>query len=116
MIVIVLAVKTCEACPSQWDAWDAAGQYYYLRYRHGRGRVERQPSPDVATWSDEQVVARFETPGDRQTDGYIELAEFAELAGITLVPGLVEVRLDLLDREQLDEFAERLAAIRKAAG
>lgn len=24
------------SCPSQWDAWDADGTYYYIRYRWGR--------------------------------------------------------------------------------
>lgn len=116
MIVIVLAVRTCEACPSQWDAWDEAGQYYYLRFRHARGTVERYPSPDTRTWPRDPTVlmAEFESPTGG--GGYIELAEFAELAGITLGPSPVEFRMDLLDREQLAEFGSRLAAIRKAAG
>ena len=28
---LVRVVETCHACPSQWDAWDAACRYYYLR-------------------------------------------------------------------------------------
>jgi hypothetical protein len=27
--------QTCPACPSQWDAWDADGTYYYIRFRWG---------------------------------------------------------------------------------
>lgn len=45
-ITIVKAVQTCSACPSQWDAYDADGNYYYLRYRHGHGTVQRFPGPD----------------------------------------------------------------------
>jgi len=47
-VVIVRAVQTCEACPSQWDTWDDSGQFWYLRYRFARGTAERQPSSDVA--------------------------------------------------------------------
>ncbi len=35
MVTITRLVQTCEACPSQWDGWDAEGNYYYFRYRHG---------------------------------------------------------------------------------
>jgi hypothetical protein len=27
--------QTSFACPSQWDAWDENGTYYYIRYRWG---------------------------------------------------------------------------------
>lgn len=37
---------TCISCPSQWDAWDADGNYYYIRYRFGRLRVDRAPTLD----------------------------------------------------------------------
>jgi hypothetical protein len=42
-IIISKLVKTCDACPSQWDGWTAEGDYYYFRYRFGRLRVSRQP-------------------------------------------------------------------------
>ena len=32
---IVELVKTCEACPSQWDARTPDGKYIYIRYRYG---------------------------------------------------------------------------------
>lgn len=85
---IVRAVKTCEACPSQWDAWTDQGQYLYLRFRHGRGSVEAQPGPDTDTWAETyEPLATFE---HRERDGVIGLAEFAELAGLDLAPELVE--------------------------
>lgn len=40
---IVKAHQTCYACPSQWDAWDEEGNYWYLRFRHGYGSA----SPDI---------------------------------------------------------------------
>ncbi|MFE2670717.1 hypothetical protein [Streptomyces mirabilis] len=48
---IARTVRTCRSCPSQWDAWTEDGQYLYLRYRHGIGSVERQPSADPDTWT-----------------------------------------------------------------
>lgn len=72
-ITLTRTVQTCWGCPSQWDAWDADGTYYYLRYSWGTGTVERNGN---------EVVARFScAPG---WDGIIELEEFARLAGIKL--------------------------------
>lgn len=86
-VVLVRTVQTCMACPSQWDAWDAEGNYYYLRYRHGCGEI-RQYKTENWVESDEneliRVVADFEY-GD-PLDGSIELDEFARLAGIELAP------------------------------
>lgn len=83
MITIVRAVRTCRACPAQWDAWDADGQYYYLRFRFGHGTVEAAASPeDYMTGTESRVVAEFEH-GDGLL-GEIELTEFAELAGLAL--------------------------------
>lgn len=85
---LVRAVQTCRACPSQWDAWDADGQYYYLRYRGGRGSVESAASPadyvDLAT--ENLTVAAFRHSGD--LDGEISLDEFLQLAGMRLAKGV----------------------------
>lgn len=35
IIELVKLHQTCEMCPSQWDAWDKEGNYYYIRYRFG---------------------------------------------------------------------------------
>lgn len=52
-VVLVKAVHTSFACPSQWDAWDADGQYYYLRYRHGHGTMNRYDNPE---WSYDDIT------------------------------------------------------------
>lgn len=39
---IIKIVRTCAACPSQWDGWDKDGTYFYFRYRHGVLRVDRE--------------------------------------------------------------------------
>lgn len=98
-IIIVRAVCTSVACPSQWDAWDADGNYYYLRYRHGVGTVERKESPesdfferheDPGTGETQyrritELVARFEDDlPDDAPDGYIELAAFVQKTGLSL--------------------------------
>lgn len=88
-VVLTRGVQTCIACPSQWDAWDAQGRYYYLRHRNGRGSVDRFASQDPDTWGTEPLgqLARFhakELPYGG--DDLQELAAFCELAGIELAP------------------------------
>jgi hypothetical protein len=81
---IARAVRTCTACPSQWDAWTADGQYLYLRYRSGIGTADAYDDPDSDTWTTppDGNVARFDTE-DR--DGWdIDLEDFCDLAGLHL--------------------------------
>lgn len=33
--------KTCNICPTQWDAEDSEGQTYYIRYRYGNLTVHK---------------------------------------------------------------------------
>lgn len=87
-LVIVRAVQTCPSNPSQWDAWDDSGQFWYLRYRFARGTAERQPSPDVDGWTRKDPEIEFETDYG-QYDGEMYLEEFAERAGIELRLGTV---------------------------
>jgi hypothetical protein len=105
-IVLVRATQTCMATPSQWDAWDGDGNYYYLRYRSGYGEIRQYASPGWvdAPWIADvdrsepgwalranpeyvRTVATFEH-GD-PLDGEITLKEFAALAGVTLSPELM---------------------------
>jgi hypothetical protein len=80
-VVIVRAVQTCHAMPSQWDAWDAGGQYWYLRYRYGEGEAVRQFYQDPVRWADYEPDVTFDTG---RGDGEISLEEFCELAGFGL--------------------------------
>ncbi len=82
--VIVRAVQTCHACPSQWDAWDEDGQYWYLRYRSGRGTAEKQPGS--MEWS-MKTEPEFSFQYGDALDGIISLEEFCQRAGITLALG-----------------------------
>lgn len=85
-VTIVKAVQTCEACPSQWDAWTDTGQYLYLRYRWGVGTAEEFDSPDPETWDTYPAtpIAEFDT--GEEYGGEISLTEFCQRAGLTLAP------------------------------
>ena len=54
----------------------AGGQYYYLRYRCGRGTVS-------LTHDDRQALVEFRHGDD--LDGEIELGEFLALAGVRFI-------------------------------
>jgi len=82
-VIIGQAVRTCSACPSQWDAWDLDGNYWYLRYRHRRGLAERQPGPDPDTWTLKRPNISFDAQDD-DADGVIDLETFCQRAGLTL--------------------------------
>lgn len=79
---IVKAVRTCIACPSQWDAWTSDGTYLYLRYRSGIGRARAYSSVDAYGREAGSLVGEFDT--GYQWDGSIGLATFCRLAGLEL--------------------------------
>jgi hypothetical protein len=82
-VTLARVVQTSGGFPSQWDAWTTAGQYLYLRYRHGEGSVEQHPSEDTDTWDGEQ--SKLWTQWDDGTDGgHIELADFLVMAGLRM--------------------------------
>lgn len=67
MITLVKVKQTCQACPSQWDAWDDEGTYYYLRYRWGTGLLFDSAG---------LMVAKFKQGSD--LDGVISLEDFVK--------------------------------------
>jgi hypothetical protein len=85
-IILAKIVQTCLACPEQWDAWDVDGNYWYLRYRHGRGSAERQPTADIATWDDKVPNISFDGAALGEPDGYIGLTNFCRHAGLNIHP------------------------------
>jgi hypothetical protein len=105
-IVIVRAVQTSIACPSQWDLWDSEGRYLYARYRHGCGDVRQYKSEN---WVDAPACEDPEPgmPGSayrtnsefirhvtgfrygHPLDGSMSLDEFAEHAGLELAENLM---------------------------
>ncbi|OII61260.1 hypothetical protein BJP40_06335 [Streptomyces sp. CC53] len=88
-MTLVKVVQTCAAFPSQWDAWTAEGQYLLLWYRHGEGRVERHPGPDVDTqdsWN-QGLSALLVEWHDGTGGGAISLEAFLAAAGVVPAPG-----------------------------
>jgi hypothetical protein len=86
MIAIVRAERTCYACPSQWDAWDSLGRYWYFRYRHGHGEARQYtegPGWYEAAWSPEAVATLGEHWG-HPLDGITSLEEFCQKLGFEL--------------------------------
>lgn len=73
-------VQTCRSFPSQWNAWGADGQYYYLRYRSGRGTIECAASEDAyRERGPSRLVAAFFVD-DEEYVGEMSLEEFLRLA------------------------------------
>lgn len=86
MTPLARVVRTCLACPSQWDAWTTDGQYLYLRYRWSTGEVVEDSGPNGNLTA--APIIQF---GENGLDGEISLAEFLERAGLVLAPDAVVV-------------------------
>jgi hypothetical protein len=73
--VLIRIIRTCKASPSQWNAWDAKGRYWYLRYRDGRGTM----GPDYETMT-ECFYA------DDRPDSLISIGDFLRRLGVAFEP------------------------------
>jgi len=123
MITIVRVIQTCQACPSQWDAWDADGNYYYLRYRSGYGTVTQyktenwldapwvdgvdESQPGWALRANSEFIANIASfeYGD-PLDGSMSLEDFARHAGLGLSPDIQRTAFWRHTKNQLtEEFA-----------
>jgi hypothetical protein len=104
VVKLTRVVQTSMACPAQWDAWDADGNYYYLRFRHGCGEMRQYTDQD---WVDAplkedvdetqpgwiihsntkfiRTVATFEMEDEFGVD---TIEQFASAAGIELAPDI----------------------------
>jgi hypothetical protein len=79
-VILVRAVQTCPAAPSQWDAWDLDGRYWYLRYRSGHGGMGRGYG-----YADERFSFEAE-PGEPESE--IGLGDFLDRVGVSWKPEL----------------------------
>lgn len=77
MLRFTKLVRTCSACPSQWDAYDEDGRYYYIRYRSGWLTV----GPSAGRDYDEVYAERI----GGEYDGSMEADEMLRLIGAELV-------------------------------
>lgn len=82
-LTLVRLVLTCPACPSQWDGFDAAGNYYYIRYRGGWLAVEKAATR--AEWWHGRSATIFTLDHRDGLDGAMDHPEMLQLTGITVV-------------------------------
>jgi hypothetical protein len=80
-------IMTCWGAPYQWDAFPVSGGYLYLRYRHGRGRVEWAPSQ--ADWWKTHGGIELDAWSDSD-DRDLDLEEFC--ASTRLIPPPLEMQ------------------------
>lgn len=94
-IVITKLLNTCSACPSQWYAWDASGQKYYIRFRWGDFEMVTVAGEELST-ADTMGRNLVEYCSD---DGYDGSMDFERLKEVTAG----KVRFDC--EEETDTFA-----------
>lgn len=80
-VTLIRLEQTCWACPSQWDAWDSEGGYYYIRFRWGFLSVSKGSSD---TWDDHEEVYGRQISDD--LDGVLTTEEMLAKTGMTLSP------------------------------
>ena len=71
MIHVVKIEQTCFGCPSQWDAHDREGHYYFIRYRHGHLSVR----DDLETVFSKDFVYPDGSDGVMSTEDMFRLCE-----------------------------------------
>lgn len=79
--------QTSAACPSQWDAWDVEGNYYYIRYRWGILTVDKAASQDewtARTWFSGVI---FDKDVGDDLDGFMTLSDMLGHTGLELAEG-----------------------------
>ncbi|HEY2087432.1 MAG TPA: hypothetical protein VGH54_15630 [Mycobacterium sp.] len=82
-IRLTRVVQTGYVSPSQWDAWDAEGNYYYLRYRFGKGSVWAAKS-EAEMMETGRYTVICEWRHGHPLDGHMALREFAERSNLDL--------------------------------
>lgn len=75
-LILVRAEQTCREYPSQWNAWDTTGAYWYLRAEFGHASYGREPLSPARTFTYDDKGAP------------VALAEFIRAAGLRWVPAL----------------------------
>lgn len=72
-------VRSCNACPTQYDVTLEDGRYVYFRFRHGRWQIELYPSPEQD--SREQMLdgVQGSPEGAHPLDGFLTHEEVVAL-------------------------------------
>jgi hypothetical protein len=74
---------TCGACPAQWEARLADGQFVYVRFRHGRLSIGFSKSDIWDAVDRDRVI--WSEDGDR---GTMDFDEMLKLTGLRLAEGI----------------------------
>lgn len=82
-------VKTCEACPAQWDGVTEDGRKVYIQYRYDHLTVEVEKAPSDVSYVD-APQAKWETVfaddvGDSGWGGDMDEETLRKLTGIRVV-------------------------------
>lgn len=82
-LLIIRAIETCPAVPSQWDAWTSNRIYLYLRYRSAFGSVWASPTKEHLDERGEyQELFRWHNTDVSRHDGSIMFEEFVDRCSV----------------------------------
>ncbi len=74
-IKVIKVIRSCTACPSQWEGESSTGQFVYARYRAGRMRVDVAPTEDMWVQSPHRDFTVYTEDFGHPLDGYITYDE-----------------------------------------
>lgn len=82
-MILVNLIKTCNACPEQYEGQLEDGRMVYIRYRHGYGsiRISDAPTSDIYHAVTGKELYGWTGAGDGWIEGN-ELEEALAAAGI----------------------------------
>lgn len=104
--VIVKLKRECFACPATWEGKTEAGEFVYIRYRHGFGYVAIAPTEDEIFTGKARHVCGWKNR-DSDGDGFMtdwELRdELAKTDKVSLAEGVIPDECNC-DEHELDIF------------
>lgn len=90
MPTVARVVRTCSACPTQYDVHLTDGRYAYFRYRHGRLSFELFPDDSQEAFYGEPLAYVLEDLSEEDPDGGVMDHEEAIRWMARLLPELLE--------------------------
>lgn len=91
MIKVVNVMRTCWACPAQWEGETDSGQFVYARYRGGHMRVDVAQTEEMWGSSPHRDFTVYREDFGGPFDGYITFEELKQhTAGVLEWPASEE--------------------------
>ncbi len=75
-LTVTQIVKTCTACPAQWEGKTNTGDWIYVRYRHGTLAISLWPDSE----GDGEWLEIFATDHGDRLGGWMEYEEMVKIA------------------------------------